>query len=477
MVPIAPSYPRRTRTPVIAGVVLLSALALPLSAAEEPRAILAKTAAVYVGLSTYSDQGTVVLEGTFDGKSLRREVRFALRLGRPDRYRATWESQTPSAPARTSRPGAAWSSRQGFGLRIGSFAYRLSDAAQPLHEATFVSLQATETIPALFFPSHRRHGLLQSEISDLRLLRSEVFEAEECYVLAGSGRSPVLPQVTLWISKSHWLLLRFEEATADRAVVRTEAHTSVHLDERLDDKAFADDLPPDTTWRKSLDDDRRQGLSEIVDEPHRPGRAAPLLVSLRLRATGEDRPVAIDHLDQKARALPGVVSAAFTDTDRGRPPRRTLFAVEKAARPPGDAQGATAAAIRVSPSYFATLGIVLVRGRALTTGDSATTPPVALINDTMARTLWPGADPLGQRIHLATAGPAVTVVGILADVPGEDWTIYLPLSQGPTPAELFLLLRTAGDPTAAAASLRDAVCRGEAGIRCGPPRSPLPTPP
>jgi len=72
----------------------------------------------------------------------------------------------------------------------------------------------------------------------------------------------------------------------------------------------------------------------------------------------------------------------------------------------------------VSPGYFKTMRIPLLRGRLLDEHDNATSPSVVLVNETFAKRAWPGEDPIGQRIRVgsATQGPWRTVVGIVGSV-------------------------------------------------------------
>jgi predicted permease len=68
----------------------------------------------------------------------------------------------------------------------------------------------------------------------------------------------------------------------------------------------------------------------------------------------------------------------------------------------------------VSPGYFSTLRLRLVRGRSLNERDREGAPRVVLVNETMARTAWPGEEPVGKR--LAVNGARAMVVGLIADV-------------------------------------------------------------
>jgi len=67
------------------------------------------------------------------------------------------------------------------------------------------------------------------------------------------------------------------------------------------------------------------------------------------------------------------------------------------------------------PTYFETIGIPLLKGRLFGNQDQANTPPVVVINQTMARRFWPNEDPLGKQIKLAEDGSLVTVVGVVGD--------------------------------------------------------------
>lgn len=71
----------------------------------------------------------------------------------------------------------------------------------------------------------------------------------------------------------------------------------------------------------------------------------------------------------------------------------------------------------VSPTYFRTMGIPLVRGRGITPQDVAGAPPVAVVNQALARRLWPAGLPPVARITLPELKRTVDVVGVVRDVP------------------------------------------------------------
>ena len=122
---------------------------------------------------------------------------------------------------------------------------------------------------------------------------------------------------------------------------------------------------------------------------------------------------------------------------------------------------------RVSPHYFDTLGIPLRRGRVFTPDDRAGRTPVMVINETMARMLWPDDDPIGKRVGFRGPNPNWReVVGVVGDVTFPSFAasgsvdtpfeVYLPLAQavigGPN-----ILIRTTREPEAVASDLRRVV--------------------
>ena len=70
----------------------------------------------------------------------------------------------------------------------------------------------------------------------------------------------------------------------------------------------------------------------------------------------------------------------------------------------------------VSDGYFESVGIRLLAGRAFTERDRASSEPVVIVNETLARTLWPGQDAVGQ---IVTQDGGRRVVGVVADVRHE----------------------------------------------------------
>jgi predicted permease len=137
--------------------------------------------------------------------------------------------------------------------------------------------------------------------------------------------------------------------------------------------------------------------------------------------------------------------------------------------PPADADGKRIGFAVVSPGYFPTLGTRIVRGRAIAESDNETSAPVAVLNESAARLMWPTGEPIGKHFRLnGPKGPDVEVVGIAQDGRYLDLTesqrayMFLPLFQE---AQLFgcrwgadvLVVRTPSEATAQAGAVRSIV--------------------
>jgi putative ABC transport system permease protein len=120
----------------------------------------------------------------------------------------------------------------------------------------------------------------------------------------------------------------------------------------------------------------------------------------------------------------------------------------------------------VNPDYFRSMRIPLRTGRLLTENDTKTSPPVALISESLAKSRFPGQDPIGKRFH---AGPMreswITVVGVVGDVKQLSLSLNQTDAFYMTPAQwsswadrdMSLTIRTHGDPAALVPTIRDAI--------------------
>jgi putative ABC transport system permease protein len=117
----------------------------------------------------------------------------------------------------------------------------------------------------------------------------------------------------------------------------------------------------------------------------------------------------------------------------------------------------------VSPRYLETMRVALRRGRVLEERDAAGAPLVALISESLAKSRFPGGDPIGQRLTIGPAGP-YTIVGVVGDVKqmslalSESDAVYIPASQWLFADKVMsLVVHARGDPAALAAAIRQAV--------------------
>jgi predicted permease len=118
----------------------------------------------------------------------------------------------------------------------------------------------------------------------------------------------------------------------------------------------------------------------------------------------------------------------------------------------------------VSPSFFATLGLPVVRGRAFTEADRPGSPAVTIVSESIARRFWPGADPIGKHVIGGGKEP-LTVVGIVPETRYRDVrvthsAIYYPLRQSEFPfPPTTLLVRSRRSSPDLVAELRRAIDR------------------
>ena len=169
---------------------------------------------------------------------------------------------------------------------------------------------------------------------------------------------------------------------------------------------------------------------------------------------------------QQLQATQGVESAALVEAIpmNGAPESTVVRILDRPAA--NDKDKPFAAYSIVSPGYFSTIGTPLLRGRDFLETDNTSSVPVTIINNAMAKKLWPGQDPLGARIDFGNSHfPAMTVIGIAGDTrhfslreeAGPE--MYVPYTQKPWPSMLTMQIavRTRTDPAAMTGSVRAAV--------------------
>jgi len=159
---------------------------------------------------------------------------------------------------------------------------------------------------------------------------------------------------------------------------------------------------------------------------------------------------------EQVSSLPGVQSAALVNPLPFGPVDITIDGGFRIAGRPDPAPGQVPGALfaRVSPGYFATMRIPLLDGREFTDRDNQTSPPVAVISETLARRYFAGQDPVGQRLILGRRQPIeLEIVGVAGDVKHNNLRsdvrpeLYIPLVRF-TPGIAGLVVRGAGDAAA-----------------------------
>jgi putative ABC transport system permease protein len=175
-----------------------------------------------------------------------------------------------------------------------------------------------------------------------------------------------------------------------------------------------------------------------------------------------------DAVLSRVSEVPGVTRAALTlslpieGSNWG-----SVFTVRDKPAPPR-AELPSSAFVPVSAGYFEAMGIQLRAGRPFDARDSATAGHVTIVNDTFARRMWPGEDPIGKQVKQGwpedsgPRNPWREVVGVVNDVKldGVDqdtpMQAFLPLTQSPS-RSVAIVVRTAGDPDALARPVEAAV--------------------
>ncbi|MBA4138844.1 MAG: hypothetical protein C0518_16185, partial [Opitutus sp.] len=182
------------------------------------------------------------------------------------------------------------------------------------------------------------------------------------------------------------------------------------------------------------------------------------------------------ELLRETRALPGVTAASYTGSlpidaigSNG-----TYFVEERPNLPNSEWDKYSALWRVVGPGYFETLGIRILQGRGIEERDAAGATPVMVVNESMARTAWPGQDPIGRRLRIGwtqSTADWITVIGVCADVK----QVAL---DAPTRQELFiagaqhpalltrmkLIARSAGEPATLTEPLRQLARRLNADV-------------
>ena len=179
-----------------------------------------------------------------------------------------------------------------------------------------------------------------------------------------------------------------------------------------------------------------------------------------------------DQVLRRVRALPGVQYAGVTDDLPLEGGSMQPVAVE--GQPVVEMAHQPEVSVRLlSPQFMKAMGIPLLRGREFTDADTATSAPVVVVSESMARQFWPNQDPIGKRLTM-TFFPGVVrqVVGVVGDVKDRGLdnqdpvsTLYWPLPQFYAPAAwgrfraipLELAVRTVSEPASITSAVRNVI--------------------
>jgi predicted permease len=179
--------------------------------------------------------------------------------------------------------------------------------------------------------------------------------------------------------------------------------------------------------------------------------------------TGDQTRQFFKQLMDRSRSVPGVQSAALSSFMPFTVEAEGIGLVPEGYQLPPGKQHVQAMGSRVSEGYFETMDTPLIEGRGFRVTDTASSPRVAVVNETLARHYWPGQNPVGKRFHLNDRnGRFIEIVGVARDSKYISLTesptefVYLPELQNPSP-RMVLMVETAADAADLTAPLRKVV--------------------
>ncbi|HWN11671.1 MAG TPA: ABC transporter permease [Pyrinomonadaceae bacterium] len=179
---------------------------------------------------------------------------------------------------------------------------------------------------------------------------------------------------------------------------------------------------------------------------------------------GEPRAQALRQTVEKIKSLPGVQSAgAVLSLPLGGDTLSVGRSYIREGRPATPEESVNAGYLVATPDYFRTLQIPLMAGRGFTDQDTDQNPKVVIVNESMARVLWPGESPLGKRITIWRDEKFPReIVGVVGDTkPSLDapagLQMYVPYAQDTNWTGMSLVIRTQGEPSSLSASVRNEI--------------------
>jgi putative ABC transport system permease protein len=227
-----------------------------------------------------------------------------------------------------------------------------------------------------------------------------------------------------------------------------------------------------------------RSLMTLIDMPM--GFTTSRLLTMSVAPTGENyrSPGAFlsywQRVEERVKAVPGVERVALTGyVPMGGGMSMIAYQADNKPEVPFNQQPVTNF-VDIGASYFATMGIPMLRGREFTAQDMTEDPRVIIINDAMAKRDFPNENPVGHRFSFGPDDNGnqqwVEIVGVAGDVrqyraDQEPVPItYAPFTSAPSRAQ-NLMIRTAGDPMGVAGSIRAALQSLDPALPVSPPRT------
>ncbi len=205
-----------------------------------------------------------------------------------------------------------------------------------------------------------------------------------------------------------------------------------------------------------------------------PGFATTDVIAMRVDApragtTGDERRAYLDEIVRATSSVAGVRSVGLTDAlPLGDNFGWRRWSLDVPGRDTPDDERLDPLVRMVDPGYFTTMGVRLRAGRLFGNADAAGSEPVIILNETLAKRLWPGGDALGQVVK--TSGVERRVVGIVRGARyfaldrDADIEMYMPMAQTYDYAVIDLVVRGALPPATLAAGVREALHRVAPGL-------------
>jgi putative ABC transport system permease protein len=193
-----------------------------------------------------------------------------------------------------------------------------------------------------------------------------------------------------------------------------------------------------------------------VELGFRPDHLLTMRIDLHVGRTDDQQAAYFDEAVRRAESIPGVQSAGAVSGFLRTDPEDSVQIEGRAPQHPGPCED------WIAGHLFEAAGAPLKEGRVFNDRDRRGAPPVAVINETMARAYWPGNSPIGERFRFLQSAPWITVIGVTGDMrrhgihqpPAPQ--VFLPHWQG-SEDMMEVIVRTTIDPAAMANTVQNEI--------------------